>query len=259
MRPTDAFARDHFAGQGVLITGAASGMGLETAQAFARHGAHVLLTDRDVAGVEAAAAAIRGEGGIADASGLDVSDQGQIEAVFALADARLPALDHLVTCAAIITALKSGQQTRAHWQRVLDVNLLGTFFVVQQALARMVPRGSGSIVCVASDAGIRGGGGLIADAAYAASKAGVQSLVKSLAREMAGKGVRINALNPGPSDTPLHRGIPRELKDRIAEGLPMKRMGTPEDMAGAILFLCSSAASFVYGTGLDADGGAMFR
>lgn len=259
MRPTDAFARDHFAGQGVFITGAAGGMGLETARAFARHGAHVLLTDRDAAAVLAAAAAIRGDGGRADAIGLDVADQASIEAAFAEADRLLPALDHVVTCAAVITALRSHEQTREHWRRVLEINLLGTFFVVQQALARMVPRQSGSIVCVASDAGIRGGGGLIADAAYAASKAGVQSLVKSVAREMSGKGVRINALNPGPSDTPLHKGISQELKDRIADGLPMKRMGTPDDMAGAVLFLCSAAASFVYGAGLDADGGAMFR
>ena len=123
----------------------------------------------------------------------------------------------------------------------------------------MVPAGGGNIVCVASDAGVRGGGGLIADVAYAASKAGVLNMVKSVAREMAGKGIRINALNPGPSDTPLHRGISDELKARIADGLPMKRMGRPDDMAGAILFLCSSAASFVYGAALDADGGAMFR
>ena len=164
-----------------------------------------------------------------------------------------------MTCAAVITAVKALDQTWSHWHRVLDINLLGTFFVAQQALKRMIPQGSGSIVCVASDAGIRGGGGLIADAAYAASKAGVQSLVKSLAREMAGKGIRINALNPGPSDTPMHTTISQELKDRIAEGLPMKRMGRPSDMAGAILFLCSSASSFVYGAGLDADGGSMFR
>jgi 3-oxoacyl-[acyl-carrier protein] reductase len=147
----------------------------------------------------------------------------------------------------------------AHWQRVLDVNLIGTFLVVQESLARMLPAGRGTIVCVASDAGVRGGGGLIADAAYAASKAGVLSLVKSVAREISGKGVRINALNPGPSDTPMHSGVSAVLKARIAEGLPMKRMGRPEDMAAAILFLCSSAASFVYGAALDADGGSMFR
>lgn len=140
-----------------------------------------------------------------------------------------------------------------------DINLTGTFLCVQQALARMTPAKAGAIVCVASDAGVRGGGGLIADAAYAASKAGVLNLVKSIAREIAGSGVRINALAPGPSDTPMHRSISGELKTRIAEGLPMRRMGTPADMADAILFLCSPAASFVYGSALDVDGGSMFR
>jgi 3-oxoacyl-[acyl-carrier protein] reductase len=259
LHPADAFARDHFAGQTVLITGAAGGMGLEASRAFAAHGATVLLTDRDGAAVDRAAADIVGQGGKAFAATLDVGNFDSICAAFDLADQKLGRLDHVVTCAAIITAVKALDQTWAHWQRVLDINLLGTFFVAQQALKRMIPQGSGTIVCVASDAGIRGGGGLIADAAYAASKAGVQSLVKSLAREMAGKGIRINALNPGPSDTPMHSTISQELKDRIADGLPMKRMGRPSDMAGAILFLCSSASSFVYGAGLDADGGSMFR
>jgi len=87
----------------------------------------------------------------------------------------------------------------------------------------------------------------------------VLSIVKSVAREFAGRGVRINGLAPGPSDTPLHAGIPAELKERIAAGLPMGRMGEPGDMAGAILFLSSAAASFVYGATLDVDGGAMLR
>ena len=258
-RPADAFAADHFSGHTVLITGAAGGMGLETARAFAAHGAHVVLADIDAASVESAAAAIRRAGGAASAVALDVGDPASIEAAFRAVDALPGRLTDLVTCAAIITALKTPDMDWAHWRRVLDVNLLGTFFVVKAALARMVPAGGGAIVCVASDAGVRGGGGLIADAAYAASKAGVLSLVKSLAREFAGKGVRINALNPGPSDTPMHKGISAELKAKIADGLPMKRMGRPDDMAAAILFLCSSAASFVYGAALDADGGAMFR
>lgn len=258
-QPADAFARDAFAGQTVLITGAAGGMGLETSRAFARHGATVMLTDRDQAAVERAAGEIVAQGGKALATAIDVGSFESIQTAFEIADRKLGRLDHVVTCAAVITTVKALDQTWSHWQRVLDINLLGTFFVAQQALLRMIPQGSGNIVCVASDAGIRGGGGLIADAAYAASKAGVQSLVKSLAREMAGKGIRINALNPGPSDTPMHSTISQEVKDRIAEGLPMKRMGRPSDMAGAILFLCSSASSFVYGAGLDADGGSMFR
>ena len=257
--PADAFAIDHFSGQSVLITGACGGMGQEVARSFARHGAHVLLGDIDTAGLATLAGAIRAEGGKADTLALDVGNPDSIAAGFAAIDRLTPQLDHVVTCAAIITAKKTPQQDWAHWRRVLDINLLGTFFVVRAALERMTPRNRGTIVCVASDAGTRGGGGLIADAAYAASKAGVQSIVKSVAREFSGSGIRINALNPGPTDTPMHKGISDDLKARIADGLPMKRMGQPQDMAGAILFLCSSAASFVYGAGLDADGGSQFR
>ena len=251
-------ASDAFNGQGVLVTGASGGMGLQTARQLAERGAHVLLADIDPA-VLAAADAIKAAGLVAHAVQLDVADPASVAAAFARADAVLPKLDALVAGAAIITSRRIPDMDQAHWRRVLDVNLIGTFLCVQQALARMLPRKAGAIVCIASDAGVRGGGGRIADAAYAASKAGVLNLVKSVAREISGSGVRINALNPGPSDTPMHKTVPAELKARIAADLPMRRMGTPADMADAILFLCSEAASFVYGAALDVDGGSMFR
>lgn len=254
------FADDCFSGRTVVITGAASGMGLETARAFASKGAEVVMADRDSAGLDRYHAELSRDGAKIHKVTVDVSNPDSIAGLFDYCDRNLDRLDNLVTCAAIITAKRIFEQDWAHWRKVLDVNLLGTFFVVQGAVKRMLdnPNG-GNIVCTASDAGVHGGGGLIADTAYAASKAGTLSMVKSLARELAGKKVRINALNPGPTDSPMHSHIDQSVKDRIAANLPMRRMGRPEDMAAAILFLCSDAASFTYGSALDVDGGSMFR
>lgn len=254
------FADDCFAGRTVMITGAASGMGLETARAFTTKGAEVVMADRDEGGLARYSSELRERGAKVHTIKVDVSDQDSVEKAFEYCDANLARLDNLVTCAAIITAKRIFEQDRAHWHRVLDVNLLGTFFMAQAAIKRMLenPDG-GNIVCTASDAGVHGGGGLIADTAYAASKAATLSMVKSLARELAGRKVRVNALNPGPTDSPMHSHIDKGLKDRIAANLPMRRMGRPEDMAAAIMFLCSDAASFTYGSALDVDGGSMFR
>ncbi|TPM40567.1 SDR family oxidoreductase [Mesorhizobium sp. B2-3-4] len=259
---TDAyatFAQDSFAGKTVLVTGAASGMGFETARAFLSKGAEVVMCDRDAEGLARRHDELGAMAGTPHKVVADMGDPDSIARMFDYCDARLARLDNVVTCAAIITAKRIPEQDWAHWQRVLGVNLLGTFFTVQGAVRRMLGSGGGNIVCVASDAGVHGGGGLIADTAYAASKAGTLSLVKSVARELAGKAVRINALNPGPTDSPMHSHIDPALKDRIAANLPIRRMGRPDDMAAAILFLCSDAASFVYGAALDVDGGSMFR
>ncbi|NYH92368.1 SDR family oxidoreductase [Actinopolymorpha rutila] len=253
--PWRAFRTEEFAGRVVLVTGAASGMGRETARAFAAARATLVLADIDHAAVQELAEEIPGSLAVP----VDIGDPASVESLFAKIDSSLGRIDHVAHCAAVIAATRFLDADPAHWRRLLDINLVGSFVVVQQALRRMLPAGGGTLVVVASDAGFRGGGGLIADAPYAASKAGVLSLVKSVAREFGGRGVRINALAPGPSDTPLHSGISDELKERIASGLPIGRMGRPADMAAAILFLSSSAASFVYGATLDVDGGAMLR
>lgn len=254
------FTDDCFAGKSVLITGAASGMGLETARAFSSKGAEVVMADRDEGGLEHYGAELRQAGGKIHTVKVDVSDAGSLASAFDFCDGHLARLDNVVTCAAVITAKRIHEQDWAHWHKVLDVNLLGTFFTVQAAVKRMLnnPNG-GNIVCIASDAGVHGGGGLIADTAYAASKAGTLSVVKSVARELAGKQIRINALNPGPTDSPMHSHIDQALKDRIAANLPMRRMGRADDMAAAVMFLCSPAASFAYGAAFDIDGGSMLR
>jgi 3-oxoacyl-[acyl-carrier protein] reductase len=250
-----ALGPDVFADHLVVVTGAAGGMGLEAARAFHAYGARVVMADVNGSLLSQAAAGLPG----ATAVPLDISDSDQVATAFAQIHAEHGPIDHLVHAAAIITAKRFLEQDAAHWRHVLDVNLVGSFSVVRAALGPMVDRGAGTIVVVASDAGFRGGGGLIVDAPYAASKAGVLSLVKSVAREFAGSGVRINALVPGPTDTPMHATVPGELKQRIAAALPVGRMGRPDDMAAAILFLSSPAGSFVYGSALDVDGGSMLR
>ncbi|MQA81151.1 MAG: SDR family oxidoreductase [Streptosporangiales bacterium] len=256
----DCFTSDAFAGQVTLVTGAAGGMGREVARAFHQLGARVWLSDLDADALKATAAEIAMPGGPEPVvCPADVADAAAVAELYRRIDAEHGRVDNVVSCAAVITAESALDMTPEHWERVLRINLVGTFTVLQEAVRRMTAQGSGQIVAVASDAGKRGGGGLVADAAYAASKAGVLSLVKSLAREFAGTGVRINALTPGPTDTPMHGGLSTDLKERIGAGLPIGRMGHPRDMAAAILFLCSPAATFVYGASLNVDGGAMFE
>lgn len=253
------FRPDAFAGRVALVTGAGGGMGEETAAAFAARGAHVLAVDRDADRLAATVERCTELGpGHPTAVTADLGTESGIAEVFASAD-RLDRLDHVVTCAAVITARSALDMDRDHWQRLFDVNVLGTFFVVQEAYRRMLPRASGTVVMVGSDAGKRGGGGLIADNAYAASKASVLSMAKSFAREFAGSGVRVNALTPGPSDTPLHSGISAELKERIGAGLPVGRMGRADELAAAALFLSGDGASFVYGASFNVDGGSVFE
>ncbi|MGH7003359.1 MAG: SDR family NAD(P)-dependent oxidoreductase, partial [Alphaproteobacteria bacterium] len=138
-------------------------MGLETARAFASKGAEVVMCDRDEGGLQSHGAELRKAGGTIHTVAVDVSDQDSLERAFDYCDTNLQRLDNVVTCAAIITAKRLFDQDRAHWQRVHAVNLLGTFFTVQAAAKRMLDNPSGgNIVCVASDAGVHGGGGLIA-------------------------------------------------------------------------------------------------
>lgn len=243
--------RDHV----LVVTGAASGMGRAIARAADRQGARLVLADVDDDRLKALAGELGGE---VRALRADVTSLPEIEAVFALAERELGRIDGLVTCAGIITTRPLLEVTPEEWDRVFAVNARGTFFAVQAALRRMLPRGQGRIVTIGSDS-YKLGGGRIANIPYAATKGAVVTMTKGFARALAGTGVRINCVNPGPCDTPMHAPLTPEQRTMLAGRIPLGRLAQPEEIANAVLFLLSDAASFVFGESFNVDGGVLME
>jgi 3-oxoacyl-[acyl-carrier protein] reductase len=239
----------------LVVTGAASGMGRAIAKAADREGARLVLADFDGDRLKTTAAELSGEVRHLRA---DVTRVPEIEAVFALAERELGRIDGLVTCAGIITTSPSLEVTAGEWDRVFAVNARGTFFTVQAALRRMIPRGQGRIVTIGSDS-YKLGGGRIANIPYAATKGAVVTMTKGFARMLAGTGVRINCVNPGPCDTPMHAPLTPEQRTMLAGRIPLGRLAQPEEIASAVLFLLSDAASFVFGESFNVDGGVLME
>jgi NAD(P)-dependent dehydrogenase (short-subunit alcohol dehydrogenase family) len=243
-------------GRVAVVTGGNQGLGLEIALGLARAGADVVPTARNLAKVEEAAAAIEAIGRRTLRCASDVLDRASMERLHSAVLAEFGKVDILVNAAGITHKLPTLQVPEAEWARVLETNLTGTLRACQIFGATMAEAGYGRILNIAS---ITSFAGYYQVAAYSASKSAVVSLTKTLAVELAGKGVNVNAIAPGVIPTPLNRelimGTPRGAE--ILTRTPMHRFGKAEEMVGPAIFLASEAASFVTGTVLAVDGGIL--
>lgn len=242
-------------GRVALVTGASRGIGRAIAEGLARHGATVVVTSRKLEDCEAVAAAIRAAGGNATASACHIGEPGQITAVMQDIDARHGRLDILVNNAA--TNPYFGPATEmdlAAYQKTVDVNIRGYFWTSIEAARRMLAQGKGAIVNVASVNAFRPMDG---QAVYSMTKAAIVNMTQGLAKEWARQGIRVNALVPGLVETKFAAAIHQNERLRAATErmVPMGRIAQPEEMAGAVLYLVSDAASYTTGSCLTADGG----
>lgn len=231
----------------VIVTGAASGIGEATARRLAAEGANVAILDRDLDGAARVAAEIDGY-----VSGLDLADIETIAPACGEAAAVLGGVELLVNCAGWDTAMPFTETTPDFWGKVVTINLLGPIGVTHATLPYM-PDGS-AIVNVSSDAGRVGSSG---EVVYSGAKAGIIGFSKALAREVASRGIRVNVVAPGPTDTPFLAGFDEsgKLADAMQRQTPLRKLATPDDIASAISFLGSADAGHITGQVLSVSGG----
>jgi 3-oxoacyl-[acyl-carrier protein] reductase len=236
-----------------IITGAGRGIGQATALKFAREGASVVVCDVTQAAVDETVAAVQAEGGVAVGFVVDVTKRPQIDAMVQAVMAQFGRIDTLVNNAGIVMDAQLRKMSDAAFDRVIDVNLKGTYNCARAVVEIMVEQGGGVILNASSIVGLSGNFG---QTNYAASKFGVIGFVKTWARELGRKGIRANAVCPGFIETPILDTVPEKVLEGMRARVPMGRLGKPEDIANVYAFLASDEAEYINGAVIEVSGGA---
>jgi 3-oxoacyl-[acyl-carrier protein] reductase len=245
-------AEDSMNNRIAFVTGASRGIGRACAKVLAAAGARVVLAARSLDKLEEVASQLRSEGREAFTVELDLASEESIRSAFARTAKEFGAPSILVNNAGITKDGLAIRMKRMDWDAVLATNLTGTFLCIQQVLQPMMKARWGRIVNISSVVGEMGNAG---QANYAASKAGLLGLTKTLAQEMGSRGITVNAIAPGFVETDMTGVLPADVKDKMLAGIPLGRFGTPEDVASAVRFLASDEAAYITGHVLDVNGG----
>ncbi len=248
-------ANTGLAGRVVMVTGAAGGIGRALCSAFAEENALVAACDLNAEGAEAVAKELRELGVQAIGQQIDVANGDSVRAGVAAITAELGPIDVLVNNAGIDKIEPFVESTEETWRRIIDVNLIGSITCAREVLDSMIDLGRGRIITISSDAGRVGSSG---EVVYSGTKGGVIAFSKALARETARKGITVNCVCPGPTDTSLLNQIAersQKMYDGLARAVPIGRIGQPEDIAPAVVFLAGDGASYITGQTLSVSGG----
>ncbi len=235
-----------------LVTGAAQGIGKAVALLLARNGADLIVSDINLEKAEETAKEIQAIGRRAVAIKVDVASLGDVEQMVEAVLEHFGHIDILINNAGITRDRLILRMTEEDWDAVLNINLKGTFHCTKVVIRHMSKQRNGRIVNIASVVGEMGNAG---QANYSASKAGVIGFTKTIAREFAQRGINVNAIAPGYIETPMTEALPEKAKEELKRIIPMERLGRPEDVAEAVLFLVSEASSYITGQVLNVNGG----